>query len=460
MSTARFSQAIRLLAIVIVLQTPIAARAAVIRLKPQCEVAAGVVRLGDVAEIDERDADRRQKLLDAALIPAPGPGRKETLSFTQIRARLHALGFPLSDLDFLGGSLVVVTGADAEANPTRPAAVANDTTQRRVEQWLEKMIARHVEERAPQLGRVATRVVLSREMAALLGMANTARCDVTGGIAPWVGDQMFTVTGFDRQGAKFELPVRGQVEPLPHIVKARLPIARGEVISAQALVLEQLEAPSEKADHLDRIELVAGSEARRSIRPGESLTSADIRTVPLVRRGEIVTVFARTAGITARMEAKSQGDAAMGQQVPLVTLDGKSRLVGTVTGFHEVAVLAAGGAGDEPTAAAPPRGIVFRNETIPPRANTSPSGTPQGNPPPGNTPVSGTMTEIPSRGATPFHSATPPVRSTATGTLSSPGSGTGEKPTPPASPAVSRFGSVTRPAANADRSPFRSDLRR
>jgi flagella basal body P-ring formation protein FlgA len=92
------------------------------------------------------------------------------------------------------------------------------------------------------------------------------------------------------------------------------------------------------AAYVDRTELVVGQETKRTLRAGEPISTIDIRGVPLVRRGDIVTVVARNRGIVVRTDAKSLADGSLGQAIKLISLDGRRELVARVSGYHEASV--------------------------------------------------------------------------------------------------------------------------
>src|SRR5690606_34127807 len=90
---------------------------------------------------------------------------------------------------------------------------------------------------------------------------------------------------------------------------------------------------------LDHPDQVIGRETTRSLSAGQSLTADDVQNVPLIRTGDIVTVYSRKPGVVVRMEAKARSGGALGDQVILMTLDGREKLQARVTGFHQAEVV-------------------------------------------------------------------------------------------------------------------------
>jgi flagella basal body P-ring formation protein FlgA len=111
------------------------------------------------------------------------------------------------------------------------------------------------------------------------------------------------------------------------------------MVTAEDLAwLHVREMPREAA--LEQPDQAIGKEATRPLRAGEPISDADVRVVPLVRSGDIVTIYSRQRGIVARIEAKATGNGALGDLVEFSTLDRREKLRAQVTGFHEAEVLA------------------------------------------------------------------------------------------------------------------------
>jgi flagella basal body P-ring formation protein FlgA len=208
-----------------------------------------------------------------------------------------------------------------------------------------KAVADYVRTRARELGTVAVNLTLSVEQATLVTSAGATRLEVTGGTAPWTDEQTLQVAFVDRKGQRQVLDVVCSAKQLPRVVAPKANLSRGHIIRPEDVDWKQLEAGDNVADFAVQIEQVVGQETKRAFRAGESFTVADLRGVPLIKRGDIVTVVARSRGITVRMDAKSRGDGSLGQQVNVVSLDGRRELSVRVTGFHEAAVIA----GSEPS---------------------------------------------------------------------------------------------------------------
>lgn len=316
------------------------AEAVLIRLKPSVTVSAPVVRLGDVADIQDADAEMAARLSAVTLSPAPGVARSLRLEFEAIRGRLVAQGVNVGAIEFSGSSVVTVTVAQEVVVPPKKGAPppVSEGIQKRLDTLIVAAIGKYLRQAAPQLGNVAISTNLTPEQSALLVACGYAKYQVSGGADPWSGVQIFDLRFVDRQGEPHQLEINCQVTPHPRVLVLKHDVRPGHVLAAEDFAWQQLEPLKAGAAGINRLELAAGQETTRALRAGEPIGTDDLRPIPLIRRGDIVTVLSRRQGITVRMEAKAQGDGSAGQPVTLVSLDGRQKLYARVTGYHEAEV--------------------------------------------------------------------------------------------------------------------------
>lgn len=309
--------------------------AGLIRLKSPVSASSGVVRLGDVAEIEVSDPERHRQLSEVRLAPAPLPGRTLRLEFEGIRARLTAVGVPLGDIEFTGTSVVLVNTPDQRVVEL---PMPTDAARKRLEDLLAKPVQQRVLEQAPQLGRMTVTVKIASADMPLLATAANGKYEIAGGQSPWTGDQLYSVRFTDRDGKQQQVRVNCHVSPYPRVLVAARQIARGATVREEDLRWQQVDKPTDNPAQVEREEALVGLEATRTLRVGEPISRKDVRGIPLVRTGDIVTVMSRRPGIVVRMEAKAQSDGALGESVTLSLLDRRQKLTAIVTGYHEVEV--------------------------------------------------------------------------------------------------------------------------
>jgi flagella basal body P-ring formation protein FlgA len=174
---------------------------------------------------------------------------------------------------------------------------------------------------------------------------------ISGGTSPWLGAQEFTLHILTAEG-EVQLPLDVEIS-VPHAVVAVVrAMPRGSILRAEDVKLvEQLE--NEQIVHVEEafhtLEDVIGKETQKAISPGQVLDKNYVRSQILVRRGDVVTVYARAAGIRVRTSARALSDGSKGDLIAVETLETGSRdkFDARVTGAQVVEVwagsIAAGG---------------------------------------------------------------------------------------------------------------------
>ncbi len=89
-----------------------------------------------------------------------------------------------------------------------------------------------------------------------------------------------------------------------------------------------------------RLEDVVGLQTVGAIVEGQVLDRADVRSPVLVRRGDAVTVFSRSAGIQVRTTGRAQEEGGRGDLITVESMLNRQRFFARVTGIHEVEVFA------------------------------------------------------------------------------------------------------------------------
>jgi flagella basal body P-ring formation protein FlgA len=315
------------------------AGAALIELKETAAVSTPVVRLGQVSLIHDVDEKVVERLAAAMLFPAPAIGKSKTIEFETIRERLVSQGFDLADLEFSGSSAVTVSGARSDDDSaTAGNQTLADIAQKRAEDLVAGAVRQYLREKAPLLGNVQIETKLTPRQVTLLSAALSARVDISGGVEPWSGVQAFRAGFFDKQGKRTEFQVVCRVRPLPRVLVPAANLPKGHIVREDDISWKQQPATAPLANYVDRPELVVGQETRRTLRAGEPISIVDVRGVPLVRHGDIVTLVARSQGIVIRTDARAMADGSLGQPIKLVSLDGRRELVARVSGYHEATV--------------------------------------------------------------------------------------------------------------------------
>ncbi|GIW94988.1 MAG: hypothetical protein KatS3mg110_3029 [Pirellulaceae bacterium] len=127
---------------------------------------------------------------------------------------------------------------------------------------------------------------------------------------------------------------------LPVVVAAR-PLRAGQILASEDLLLENPPASGRTASRsLTRIEDAIGRELLQSVSAGQVLDGAWLRKPILVRRGQVVTISSRAAGVVVRLPGRALEDGSLDDLVSVQWLDDRSKqLVARVTGIDSVEVV-------------------------------------------------------------------------------------------------------------------------
>jgi flagella basal body P-ring formation protein FlgA len=126
-------------------------------------------------------------------------------------------------------------------------------------------------------------------------------------------------------------------------------VTRGTVLKSADVVIERRAKADLGDDPCDSAAAVVGLAARRTLRSGQALRSADLMKPELVQRGEAVTLVYETPGIYLTIRGKAMESGAEGDLISVSNGQSKGTLQGIVSGPGRVTIEATA-ARREPTA--------------------------------------------------------------------------------------------------------------
>jgi flagella basal body P-ring formation protein FlgA len=114
-------------------------------------------------------------------------------------------------------------------------------------------------------------------------------------------------------------------------------VERNDVVRSSDVVIERRPRSEVGPDALDRSSVV-GMQARRALRPGQPLRSADLTKPDLVQRDQSVTLIYEAPGIYLTMRGKAIENGADGDVVNVLNLQTKRTISGVVIGRGQVSI--------------------------------------------------------------------------------------------------------------------------
>ncbi len=311
--------------------------AAEIHFKPECRVAGSLVLLSDVAEVYSNNDTEKRLLSELELVPAPAPGEKRVLRVREIQDLLSLRGTKLLEHRLVGASQIVITSGDSsrpQTGPQRPSPLAS----RKAQTQVREAVLQYLEQQSPGQPGWNVQFELADDMAAAIGTAQGAIA-VRGGSAPWTGRQQLVLL-IQTAGAPQSLTLNCDVSLTPTVVVATQTIAKGTIVRPSDVRLQSA-TPNEGNVHVfTSLDEVIGKETARVIVAGQIIDSQLVQRQLLVKRGEVVSVFARAAGIQVRTTGRARQDGSLGELVEVEAIADRKLIFARVSGPQEVDVFA------------------------------------------------------------------------------------------------------------------------
>jgi len=321
---------------ILIVFSSFSAEAAEIRLNQSHHCRGPLVRLGDIADVSDSDPEKANALARLELFPAPI--KQKTLKARELREILALRGVNLVRCRFSGAAVVAIY-SEASGSPTRTKQLSQLVV-KRVRKNVQRSIMDYLKNQEMQNTPWEISVDLSSKNMELISQAGSPLV-VTGGRAPWVGKQDFYISFNSSTGNK-QLVVPVYVSLPDMVVVAVQSVRTGEVVRAHHLELQVVPAKFQNRELISRVEDVVGKQVVRSFIPGQPVEAKSIQSPRLVKRGDIVTVYSRAAGIRVRTTAIAQKEGSLGELIFVQSLDKKRRYVARVSRFQEVEVYAGG----------------------------------------------------------------------------------------------------------------------
>jgi flagella basal body P-ring formation protein FlgA len=353
------------------------ASAAELKLRHECRCTHALVHLGDVAEIHAADPEQAKTLAAIELFPAPGEGQQRFVRAREIQDILALRGLNLSQHRLSGASRLEIRGAEAPSLAVPSARPLSALAVVRASERVQTAVVAHLQKNASPTEPWKVEVKLDADQARIVGSTKEP-LTVQGGEAPWKGRQQLTILVPAEKGST-PLSVEALIGLAPMVAVATRSLVPGD--NVQATDVKLVQASAKQTDNpFYRLEDLVGRQAIGAIVEGQVIDQEDVRAPLLVRRGDAVTVFSRSAGVQVRTTARAQEDGSRGDLITVESILNRQRFFARVTAIHEVevfahAVEARSAAGDptRETRVSPPRpgdpGAAQRNAQIEVRKN-------------------------------------------------------------------------------------------
>ncbi|MFN7841577.1 MAG: flagellar basal body P-ring formation chaperone FlgA [Pirellula sp.] len=352
---------------------------------------ANLIKLGDIAKINA-SADWQAKLAEIPLGASPIVGKPQILNRTDIGELLIRRGYNPAQFRWEGSSECRVTRV-LQASTNRPSSSqssSNQTTQdpnnfnrlasnqqtqypslaalgtgkpggntvpnrerfvptntspalvTQAERVLAQAIANYLQTKADANVNWQVFPVVSPEIAPHI-IQRRQILGVTGGEAPWDGEQVFELLLKGPQG-EYTITVPATIQ-LPELVLASSKqLAKGHILRAEDLIHVPMprNLKLETDEFFTKIDDLIGKELKRSMSTNQVIRTSEAGTQTLVQAGDAVKIVVQTAGIVVETHGRALGSGGQDELIPVEEADFKGRLTARVMGPREVQVISHG----------------------------------------------------------------------------------------------------------------------
>ena len=308
--------------ILVAIPTLTAAEMTTIRVRDQVEIETDEVLLGQIASFESADTQGIQQLKDIVIGKAPSPGKIRHYNQRHLKMRLKQHHVNLADVTLAGSRSTRISRAHVE--------IAKHEIEKIISDYITQNISQ--EDRTVRIKeiKVSEKVALSKGRIAYKVTAPGMR-PLTGTCSVAVD---FSVNGH------FEKKVWAtvKVEVWGSVVVTRKPLGRYKPITEDDILLQTMDLTQLSSNVVTDPEMVLGKRTKRAIGAQTPLRADSIELPPLVKRGDLVVIVARSKGlkITTRGLVKKKGR--LGDRIPVVNVDSKKVVYARVIDSNTVQV--------------------------------------------------------------------------------------------------------------------------
>jgi len=112
---------------------------------------------------------------------------------------------------------------------------------------------------------------------------------------------------------KIYVPVRAAI--FRQVIVAARPLARGSILTANDIMLTESDTSQLARGYIASNEQAVGHKLRRAVTTGDAITPGLLETPAIVRRGQRVSLQARSGALTVRVAGIAKSDGMLGQVI-------------------------------------------------------------------------------------------------------------------------------------------------
>ena len=315
--------AFTLVMLIALLTAPAAAMQRVrVDLKTAVIVDRETVQLSDLATISDTSNGSLATLGEIVVAQAPLPGKMRFLDRDDIRLRLRQAGHDTASIEFQGAESVRMTRRAGTLPADRIRRDVEAAIRRRMPWPDGQTIVRDIRfDETLQLptGRLTYRIIPNRN-------------------EDYLGRTVLALHLFVDGEPFRRVWVNATISVMADVVTVVRPLGKQQPIAREDLAVQPRDLAQLPADVVRRVEEVIGNRTTRMIYPDTILESGMFVAPPLVQRGDIVKIVARSGPLTITATGQVKQPGCKGEMVRVMNTDSSRIITARVTGPGAVEV--------------------------------------------------------------------------------------------------------------------------
>lgn len=219
-----------------------------------------------------------------------------------------------------------------------PVPAAPDGVVRVAPGLVKELLTAYLEARAdvlPAAARVGFKSI--EEIRPFVLPAGVATCEIIPGDPAIVGSRRFSLIFRVDGRVKANLALRTELEALAPVVVASGDLPRGAVLALKDVRLAEKDISTLREPYRE-VDTLIGMGVRRDIKSGEVLQKGVLAILPVVHRGELVTLTVRSAGLVLTASGLALDNGGIGEMIRVRNSSSQKEVSGRIVGPGKVDV--------------------------------------------------------------------------------------------------------------------------
>ncbi len=130
----------------------------------------------------------------------------------------------------------------------------------------------------------------------------------------------------------------GWVDRFEKVVCALRPLPRHTIIAKGDLCLKKKNVSKVPINVIKTLESVAGKRVKHAVRAGSVLFTNSVEDIPVIRKGDRVTIIAKSTTLTVTATGIAQGEGSVGDQIRVKNCTGKKEIIARIVNGSTVRI--------------------------------------------------------------------------------------------------------------------------